>query len=63
VCFDTASEMHYYEEIRKEIFPTLGVRRLIRKPIKMDDLVEYLREELKPTNYNNNNNNNNNKYN
>jgi CheY-like chemotaxis protein len=39
VCFITASEMHYYEEIRKEIFPTLGVRRLIRKPIKMDNLV------------------------
>jgi CheY-like chemotaxis protein len=40
VCFITASEMHYYEEIRKEIFPTLGVRRLIRKPIKMDNLVD-----------------------
>jgi CheY-like chemotaxis protein len=71
VCFITASEMHYYEEIRNEIFPILGVRRLIRKPIKMDDLVEDLREELKSIDYNtttttttnNNNNNNNNKYN
>jgi CheY-like chemotaxis protein len=55
VCFITASEMHYYEEIEKEIFPTLGVRRLIRKPIKMDDLVKDLREELKSVNHNNNN--------
>src|SRR5438270_7802524 len=55
VCFITASEMHYYEEIRNEIFPTLGVRRLIRKPIKMDDLVEHLSEEIKSINYNNNN--------
>ena len=54
VCFITASEMHYYEEIGKEIFPTLGVRRLIRKPIKMDDLVKVLREELKSVNHNNN---------
>ena len=55
ICFITASEMHYYEEIGKEIFPTLGVRRLIRKPIKMDDLVKDLREELKSVNHNNNN--------
>ena len=58
VCFITASEMHYYEEIRKEIFPILGVRRLIRKPIKMDDLVEDLREELKSIDYNTNTNTN-----
>ena len=57
ICFITASEMHYYEEIRNEIFPILGVRRLIRKPIKMDDLVEDLREELKSIDYNTNNNN------
>ena len=55
ICFITASEMHYYEEIRNEIFPILGVRRLIRKPIKMDDLVEDLREELKSIDYNTNN--------
>ena len=55
VCFITASEMHYYEEIGKEIFPTLGVRRLIRKPIKIDDLVKDLREELKSVNHNNDN--------
>ena len=36
VCFITASEIHYYEKITKELFPTLGVRRLIRKPIKID---------------------------
>jgi CheY-like chemotaxis protein len=64
VCFITASEMHYYEEIRNEIFPILGVRRLIRKPIKMDDLVEDLREELKSIDYNTTTTtNNNNKYN
>ena len=47
VCFITASEMHYYEEIRKEILPKLGVKRLIRKPIRMDDLVKDLTDELK----------------
>ena len=46
VCFITASEMHYYEDIRKEIFPKLGVKRLIRKPIRIDDLVKELRDEL-----------------
>ena len=50
VCFITASEMHYYEEIRKEIFPILGVKRLIRKPIRIDDLVKDLRDELKSIN-------------
>ena len=34
------------EEIRNEIFPKLGVKRLIRKPIRMDDLVKDLRDEL-----------------
>ena len=52
VCFITASEMHYYEEIKKEVFPTLGVRRLIRKPIKIDDLVQNLKEELNTINNN-----------
>jgi len=39
--------MYYYEEIRKEKFPILGVKRLIRKPVRMDDLVNDLRDELK----------------
>ena len=46
VCFITASEMHYYEEIKKEMFPKLGVKRLIRKPIRISDLVKNLRDEL-----------------
>ena len=46
VCFITASEMHYYEEIRKEIFSILGVKRLFRKPIRIDDLVKEVRDEL-----------------
>jgi len=50
VCFITASEMHYYEEIRKDIFPILGVKRLIRKPVRIDDLVKDLRDELKSIN-------------
>jgi two-component system, OmpR family, response regulator ChvI len=54
VCFITASEIYYFEEITKEIFPTLGVRRLIRKPIKIQDLVDNLRDELKSNNGNNN---------
>lgn len=54
VCFITASEIHYFEEIAKEIFPILGVRRLIRKPIKIQDLVKNLRDELKSNNGNNN---------
>jgi two-component system alkaline phosphatase synthesis response regulator PhoP len=37
VCFITASEMHYYEDIRNYIFPKLGVKRLISKPIRIDD--------------------------
>jgi two-component system catabolic regulation response regulator CreB/two-component system response regulator ChvI len=54
VCFITASEMYYYEEIRKEKFPILGVKRLIRKPVRMDDLVNDLRDELKSINGNSN---------
>src|ERR687883_614464 len=57
VCFITASEMHYYEEIRKEVFPMLGVRQLIRKPIKIDDLVTILKEVIVSINNNNNNHN------
>ena len=47
VCFITASEIHYYEKITKKVFPTLGVRRLIRKPIKIEDLVSGINAELK----------------
>ncbi len=46
VCFITASEIYYYEQITKEIFNLLGVRRLFRKPIKLDDLVNALKKEL-----------------
>ena len=58
VCFITASEVYYYKEITKELFPILGVRRLIRKPIKIEDLVKDLKQELEFIN-----NKNNNKYN
>jgi DNA-binding response OmpR family regulator len=59
VCFITASEIYYYEKITKELLPTLGVRRVIRKPIKIEDLVKQLKEELELVNDNNNNDHNN----
>lgn len=46
VCFITASEIRYYEDIKKKIYPILGVKRIIRKPIRIDDLVKELRDEL-----------------
>lgn len=46
VCFITASEFHCYEDIRKRIFPILGIKRIIRKPIRINDLVKVLRDEL-----------------
>jgi two-component system, OmpR family, response regulator ChvI len=46
VCFITASEVYYYERIAKEIFSLLGVECLIRKPIKIKDLVKNLKQEL-----------------
>ena len=46
VCFITASEIYYYEQITEEIFTLLGARRMFRKPIKLDDLVNALRKEL-----------------
>ena len=46
VCFITASEIYYYEKIAKEVFPLLGVRRLFRKPIKIEDLVRSIKQEL-----------------
>ena len=57
VCFITASEIYYYKEIAKELFPILGVSRLIRKPIKIDDLAKDLKQELEFINNNKNNNN------
>ena len=60
VCFITASEIYYYKETAKELFPILGIRRLIRKPIKIEDLVKELKQELE---FINNYNKNNNKYN
>ena len=59
VCFITASEIHYYEKITQEVFPTLGVRRLIRKPIKIIDLVKDLKQVLEFVNDNNDNDHNN----
>lgn len=54
VCFITASEFRYYETITKEILPLLGVRRLLRKPIRINDLVTSITQELESTNGNNN---------
>jgi DNA-binding response OmpR family regulator len=59
VCFITASEIHYYQKITKELLPTLGARRLIRKPIKIIDLVKDLKQELEFVNDNNDNDHNN----
>jgi DNA-binding response OmpR family regulator len=59
VCFITASEIYYYERITKEIFTLLGTRRLFRKPIKLDDLVNALKKELGLIYSNNNSNINN----
>ncbi len=56
VCFITASELQFYKIIAKEIFPLLGVRRLFRKPIKIDDLVKSITHELESVDGNNNNN-------
>src|SRR4026208_1005931 len=46
VCFITASEIYYYKEIAKGLIPALRIRRLIRKPIKIEDLVKELKQEL-----------------
>jgi two-component system catabolic regulation response regulator CreB/two-component system response regulator ChvI len=62
VCFITASEFRYYETITKEIFPVLGVRRLLRKPIRINDLVKSITQELESTTNGNNNHTSSNKY-
>jgi two-component system, OmpR family, response regulator ChvI len=54
VCFITASEFRYYETITKEIFPILGARRLLRKPIRISDLVKSITQELESANGNSN---------
>jgi len=56
VCFITASEIYYFERITKEIFAQLGTRRLFRKPIKLDVLVNALKKELGLICSNNNSN-------
>ncbi len=47
VCFITASEIYYHEQITKDLFNLLGGIRLFRKPIKVDDLANELKKELK----------------
>ncbi len=56
VLFITASEIYYYEKIAKEVFPLLGAKRLLRKPIKIEVLVRSIKQELGLFNNNNNNN-------
>jgi DNA-binding response OmpR family regulator len=46
VCFITASEIYYYEHITKDVFNSLGVIRLFRKPIRIDDLANELKKEI-----------------
>jgi DNA-binding response OmpR family regulator len=46
VCFITASEIYYYEHITKDVFNSLGVIRLFRKPIRIDDLANELKKEM-----------------
>jgi hypothetical protein len=56
VLFITASEIYYYEKIAKEVFPLLGAKRLLRKPIKIEVLERSIKQELGLFNNNNNNN-------
>jgi DNA-binding response OmpR family regulator len=56
VCFITASEIYYYEQITKDMFNLLGEIRLFRKPIKLHDLANELKKELE-SNLNNDRNN------
>ena len=46
VCFITASETYYYENLIKEIFNLLSTRSLFRKPIKLKELICALNREL-----------------
>jgi DNA-binding response OmpR family regulator len=58
ICFITASELFYFKQITQEIFTVLGTKCLLRKPIKLEDLVNVLRREL-GLSYSNNKNKNN----
>jgi two-component system, OmpR family, response regulator ChvI len=46
ICFITASELFYFKQITEEIFTVLGTKCLLRKPIKLKDLVNVLKKEL-----------------
>jgi DNA-binding response OmpR family regulator len=46
VCFITASETHYYENLIKKIFNLMSTRILFRKPIKIKELISALNREL-----------------
>jgi DNA-binding response OmpR family regulator len=46
VCFITASETYYYENLIKKIFNLLSTRLLFRKPIKLKELISALNKEL-----------------
>jgi len=45
VYFITASEMYYYEDLTKEALTRVGVKRVIRKPISVDDLIKEIKAE------------------
>jgi DNA-binding response OmpR family regulator len=61
ICFITASEIYYFKQITEEIFTLLGAKCLLRKPIKLEELVNALRKELGLFYENNKNKNNNSK--
>ena len=46
VCFITASETYYYENLINKIFNLLSTRSLFRKPIKLKELIKALEKEL-----------------
>jgi len=47
VCFLTAlSELHEYEQFRKEVFPKASERHFIQKPIRNEDMVTRVKEIL-----------------
>ena len=46
ICFITASELYYFKQITEEILTLVGAKCLLRKPIKLEDLVNVLRKEL-----------------
>jgi DNA-binding response OmpR family regulator len=46
ICFITASETFYYENLITKIFDLLSTRSLFRKPIKLKELINALNKEL-----------------